>query len=297
MPETFGPILLVRRARKIRKQGGSRHIVAPRELEKVDMKQLLSKVLTRPLRMLFFEPIVAATCSYLALAYAIFYMSFQAFPIIFLHKYGLSPGITGLCYLPIGGGACLSMTAFWCWDNYVARAAARQAQWTKRDEYRRVPLATIGGPLFVISLFWLGYTARPSISFIVPMLAGLPFGMGFQLIFMTLLNYLTDAYEIYAASANAAASTSRSLLAVVLPLATRAMFDHMGISGACAVLGGLSAGMSIIPFIFLWKGHKLRERSHFCTALRQRKEEMAREEDERQFSLGVSTAEKRASNA
>lgn len=70
---------------------------------------------------------------------------------------------------------------------------------------------------------------------------------------MTLLDYLTDAYEIYAASANAAASTSRSVLAVVLPLATKTMFDKLGISGACAVLGGLSAAMSVIPFNLLWK--------------------------------------------
>lgn len=165
------------------------------------------------------------------------------------------------------------MISFWCWDNYVARAASRNAEWTKSDEYRRVPLATIGGPLFVISLFWLGFTTKPSIPFVVPMLAGLPFGMGFQLIFMTLLNYLTDAYEVYAASANAAASASRSCLAVVLPLATKAMFDELGISGACAVLGGLSAAMSIIPFIFLWKGQAIRNRSQFCIALRKMKEE------------------------
>lgn len=115
----------------------------------------------------------------------------------------------------------------------------------------------------------------------VPMLAGLPFGMGFQLILMTLLNYLTDAYEIYAASANAAASTSRSLLAVVLPLATKTMFDKLGILGACAVLGGLSAAMSVIPFIFLWKGQAIRDRSQFCIALRKMKDEEAREKTEK----------------
>ncbi|TWU78894.1 hypothetical protein ED733_007794 [Metarhizium rileyi] len=271
-PETHHQILLARRARKLRRQRQSATIVAPRDLETIDLPQLVSRVLTRPLRMLFFEPIVAATCSYLAFAYAIFYMSFQAFPIIFLHHYNLSPGMTGLCYLPIGAGAFLSLLSFWCWDSYVARAASRGAEWTKSDEYRRVPLATIGGPLFVMSLFWLGFTAKPSISVAVPMLAGLPFGMGFQLIFMTLLNYLTDAYEIYAASANAAASTTRSCLAVALPLATTAMFDQLGVSGASAVLGGLSAAMSVVPFVFLWKGQAMRNKSQFCIALREMKE-------------------------
>lgn len=280
LPETFGPILLARRARKMREQDDASHVVAPRDLEETDLNQLLTVVLTRPLRMLASEPIVSATCAYLALVYTIFYMSFQAFPIIFQRLYGLSPGVTGLCYLPIGAGACLSMPVFWYWDGVLARAQERGAPWIKREEYRRVPLACCGGPLFVISLFWLGFTARSSVSFVVPMLAGVPFGMGFMLIFMALLNYLTDAYEIFAASANAAASCCRSLLAVVLPLATSRMFATLGISGACALLGGLSAGMCVIPFIFIWKGPSIRSHSRFCIALKERKEEMLRKAEE-----------------
>ncbi|POR31741.1 Polyamine transporter 3 [Tolypocladium paradoxum] len=298
LPETFGPILLARRARKIRKQDASSHVVAPRDLEETDLNKVLTVVLTRPLRMLVSEPIVSATCAYLALVYTIFYMSFQAFPIIFQRLYGLSPGVTGLCYLPIGAGACLGMPVFWYWDGVLARAQERGAPWVKQEEYRRVPLACCGGPLFVISLFWLGFTARSSVSFVVPMLAGVPFGMGFMLIFMALLNYLTDAYEIFAASANAAASCCRSLLAVVLPLATSRMFDTLGISGACALLGCLSAGMCVIPFIFIWKGPSIRSRSRFCIALMERKEKMQRRaEEDRQKLERAAQGEKKQDTA
>ena len=58
-------------------------------------------------------------------------------------------------------------------------------------------------------------------------------------------NYLTDAYEIYAASANAASSFTRSLLATVLPLATTPMFEKLGIAGACSLMGGIAALMCI----------------------------------------------------
>lgn len=280
LPETFGPILLSRRAAKMRDADPSSRAIAPRDLETTDMNQLLTVVLTRPIRMLIFEPIVTTTCAYLALCYSIFYMSFQAFPIIFQDLYGLSPGVTGLAYLPIFGGACITIPIFWYWDDILLRAVARGAAWTKREEYRRLPLACLGGPLFVISLFWLGFSARSSTPFAVPMLAGIPFGMGFMLIFMALLNYLTDAYEIFAASANAAASCCRSLFAVVLPLATTHMFRRLGIAGACSLLGGLSALMCVIPFIFIWKGPSIRARSRFCIALRERKEEMQRKADE-----------------
>ncbi|KAF4982496.1 hypothetical protein FZEAL_1889 [Fusarium zealandicum] len=280
LPETYGPILLSRRARKIRKADPASRAIAPRDLETTDLNQLLTVVLTRPIRMFIFEPIVTTTCAYLALVYSIFYMSFQAFPIIFQDVYGLSPGVTGLAYLPIFGGAVLTLPIFWTWDDILARALARDDSWVRREEYRRLPLACLGGPLFVISLFWLGWSARDGVPFVVPMLAGIPFGMGFMLIFMAMLNYLTDAYEIFAASANAASSTCRSFFAVVLPLATTPMFRRLDIPGACSLLGGLSALMCVIPFVFIWKGPSIRARSRFCIALRERKEEMQRREDE-----------------
>lgn len=264
----------------MREEDPTNPVVAPRELEETDIGQLLRVVLTRPLRMLFFEPIVSATCAYISIVYAIFYMSFQAFPIVFQQLYGLSPGVTGLTFLSIGVGALISLPIFWTWDSILAKAHAKKAPWVQREEYRRLPLACLGGPMFVIALFWLGFTAKASISFVVPMLAGIPFGIGMMLIYMAMLNYLTDAYEIFAASANAAGSTCRSLFAVVLPLAATPMFSTLGISGACALLGGISALMCVIPFIFIWKGPSIRKKSPFCIALLERKEQIARRAQE-----------------
>ncbi|EGX88490.1 Major facilitator superfamily transporter [Cordyceps militaris CM01] len=282
LPETYEPVLLERRARRLRAQDPARNkVVAPRELEETDVGQLISVVLARPLRMLFTEPIVACCCAYLGLVYAVFYMSFQAYPIIYQQLYHLSPGETGLTYLSVGVGAAVALPIFWNWDAVLARAQARGALWVRREEYRRLPLACIGGPLFVISLFWMGWSARPGVSFVVPLLAGIPFGVGMVLIFFAILNYLVDAYEIFAASANAASSTSRSVLAVVLPFATTHMFDRLGIAGACSLLGGLLAVMCVIPFIFIWKGEAIRARSKFCVALRERREKLARRAEER----------------
>lgn len=73
MPETFGPVLLKRRAAKLRKESGDQNIVAPMELEKQDLWEICSVVLTRPIRMFLFEAIVLCCCGYLSLAYGIFY--------------------------------------------------------------------------------------------------------------------------------------------------------------------------------------------------------------------------------
>lgn len=72
LPETYGPIILKQRARKMRKETSNPNIYAPIELEKKGAKQMITVTLMRPLNMIFHEAIVLFTCLYLSLAYAIF---------------------------------------------------------------------------------------------------------------------------------------------------------------------------------------------------------------------------------
>ncbi|TKA64074.1 hypothetical protein B0A55_10543, partial [Friedmanniomyces simplex] len=161
-------------------------------------------------------------------------------------------------------------------------------RWTSIEEYVRLPLACFGGPLFVISLFWLGWTARPDIHWIVPTLSALPFGIGFLLIFMGELNYIVDAYEVFAASAMGAASCSRSIFGVILPFAAKPMYSRLGINWACSLLGFLSLVIALIPFVFIRFGDRIRAKSKFCQQLRREKEEKeAVERQRRESRAGV----------
>jgi multidrug resistance protein len=72
IPETYGPVVLQKKAQKLRKQGHE-DALAPIELERRDFYQLAVVVLTRPVRMFFFEALVLFSCLYTALIYAIFY--------------------------------------------------------------------------------------------------------------------------------------------------------------------------------------------------------------------------------
>ena len=67
----------------MRKETGNDNLFAPKELEKKGAKQLITVTLTRPVRMIIYEAVVLFTCLYLSLAYAIFYMYFEAYPIVF----------------------------------------------------------------------------------------------------------------------------------------------------------------------------------------------------------------------
>ncbi|KZZ94018.1 MFS drug transporter [Ascosphaera apis ARSEF 7405] len=288
LPETYGPIILKRRAAQLRKETGHNKIVSQFDIEdRRNLKKMAKVTLTRPMRMFVRESIVLFTCLYLALVYAIFYLFFQAYPLIFTDLYGMGSGKEGLMYLPIGGGVAIAGFMFVCYDRIYARAVERNAPWVQIEEYRRLPLACIGGPLYMVALFWLGWTSRADVPWVVPMLSGILFGMGFVLIFMAMLNYLSDAYETFAASAQAMASCARSVLAVVLPLATRPMFHRLGIDWGCSLLAFFSLAMSLIPFAFIKWGNSIRESSKFCQELKQLKEEEQRfnEEIERSGSV------------
>ena len=191
MPETYVPILARKKAEKMQRQCDNQNIIARSDLTKKDFKYVMTTVMTRPYRMFFQEAIVFFTCIYLSLVYGIYYLTFQAWPLIYQDLYHMSPGVGGLAFLPIGIGSVICAVIFLWWDRYLARAKEQGATWSQIEEYRRLPLACVGGPLWAVSLFWVGWGASPNVHWIVPMLSGVTLGMGFLLIFMAMLNYLS----------------------------------------------------------------------------------------------------------
>jgi hypothetical protein len=120
MPETYAPVILKRRAHKLRKDTGNSSIVSPLDVQSRNIREMFLITISRPFRMIIHESIVSLTSLYLALAYAIFYLYFEAYPIIFQGSclttktrpesghtdvyfpgiYKMSPGVSGLMFLP-----------------------------------------------------------------------------------------------------------------------------------------------------------------------------------------------------
>ncbi|RKK72023.1 hypothetical protein BFJ69_g10423 [Fusarium oxysporum] len=273
LPETFGPTILARRAKRIRRSAvktgqGNAETYAVIELEAKGWRNLMSVVLIRPLHMLFTELIVAATATYIALAYSVYYMFFQTYPIVFKGTYGMSNKKSSFMYLPIAGGICLGLVIFFLWDAYYRRCKKAGRTWAQKNEYSRLPLACMGGPLLAISLFWAGWTARSSISWVSPMVAGIPFGAAQLLISIALTTYLGDCYGVYSASAMAAGTCLRNLAGAGLCIAAAPMYTKLGVGWASTLLGVVSVFMCAIPFIFIRYGNTIRQRSKFYQRLK-----------------------------
>lgn len=227
-------------------------------------------LLLRPIGLLV-EPLVFFTDLFILYQYIIFFLYFGLYPLVFRDTYNLSPGVSALMFMGTAVGAVLAVFIFLAWEKYHTHAAAQGKKWARKDEYRRLPLACFGGPLFAISEFWLGWSARPDIHWIVPALSGVLLGIGIDLTFLALNNYLTDAYGIYSASVMASSVIIRNIFAsVTIPFCTYPLYQNLGAAWACTLLGGLCCLIVPIPFAFCRWGPKLRARSPFCQMLQKK---------------------------
>lgn len=129
----------------------------------------------------------------------------------------------------------------------------------------------------------------------MPILSGLFTGFGIFSIFLSLLNYIVDAYLMFAASAIAANTFMRSLFGGVFPLFATYMFEGMGIQWASTLLGCVAFICIPMPIAFYLFGKKIRAKSKFAPApdiaQDKRRDEEARggAESETQGREGVNT--------
>lgn len=109
---------------------------------------------------------------------------------------------------------------------------------------------------------WTGYTDK--IHWIAPTLSGLATGFGLLAIFLQSLNYLVDAYLMFAASAIAANTFLRSLAGAGFPMFSQYMFAALGVNWAGTLLGCVALLLVPIPVCFLIFGERIRRRSAFA---------------------------------
>jgi hypothetical protein len=153
---------------------------------------------------------------YMAIVYGILYMLFAAFPVVYQHNKGWSPGVGGLSFLGVAVGMMFAV-AYGVWDN------KRYAKIS--DDYRdfvpaeaRLPPTIVGSLAVPISLFWFAWANGANIHWIVSIIVGMSFAFGTVLIFLGIMNYLIDTYTIYTASVLVANSVLRSLFGAAFPL-------------------------------------------------------------------------------
>ena len=195
LKESYPPIVLVSKAAELRRRTKNWGIHAKQEEVEVDLKELVQKNFTRPIRLLVTEPIILLVTIYMSFIYGLLYLFLTAYPLVFAGVHGFKPGVSGLPFFGMVIGIFI-VAGFIIFDNrrYIKKLQANGGipvpEW-------RLPPVMLGGVLFAIGLFWFGWSGyKKDIPWIAPTLSGLFTGFGLLAIFIQLVHSLIDSYLI-----------------------------------------------------------------------------------------------------
>jgi MFS family permease len=271
LPEVYGPVLLSRKAKKLRKSGENPQAHHPHEEKSLSPSEVVTKHLSRPLRMLFTEPMVMSIALYASFVYGLLYLTLEVFPLVYAQQRHWKPVPASLPFLGLFVGVlCAVGINLGNQPRYIR--ASRAAGGGPVPEARCPPIV-LGGILFCIGLFWFGWTASPEqgVHWSSSVIATAFIGAGFNSVFQQCINVLVDTYGIYAASAVSANTFLRSMLAAGFPLVARPMFNKLGVGPAMSILGAVAGVLIPVPFLLMRYGQRLRKRSAFARQLEEKR--------------------------
>ncbi|KAL3233166.1 GTPase-activating protein GYP2 [Nakaseomyces bracarensis] len=264
-PETSHQAILYRRAKRLRTLTGDDRYYTKRNMEEKaePLNEFIKKTLWRPFKMIALEPILQAFDIYLALCYGAFYLFFEAFPIVFVGIYHFTLIEVGLAYLGFCVGCIFAYILLLFFQEKFIRKKFLAGKF--KPELFLVLAMWIGWCL-PFSLFFFGWTAH--IHWILPMVAEVFFVLAVFNLFQATFSYLAVSYPNYVASAFAGNGFCRGVFAAAFPLFGQGMYNNLStkrfpVAWGSSLIGFITIGLSLIPFVLYKYGPALRARSRF----------------------------------
>ncbi|KXJ93647.1 major facilitator superfamily domain-containing protein [Microdochium bolleyi] len=257
MRESYAPVLLERKAAKLRKETGDSRYTSKLD-SGLSSGALFKRNIVRPLKMLVFSPICTVFAVYMAMVYGYLYLLFTSVAFVFQQSYRFSTSNVGLVYIGLGVGSLLGMAWFAAQSNKAVQTAMKETGAARVKPEIRLKLLPHGTLILPIGFFIYGWTAHYHTHWIAPVIGLTIIGLGNILCFMTVSMYLVDAYERYAASALAANTVFRSIAGAVLPLCAMDMYRALGLGWGNSLLAFIAIAFLPVPFLILRFGERLR---------------------------------------
>ncbi|ORY02466.1 major facilitator superfamily domain-containing protein [Clohesyomyces aquaticus] len=229
--------------------------------ERTSLGKMIGISLYRPFHLLLTEPVVFWFSLWVAFSWAVLYLTLAAIPLVFQRNHGFSLQQANSVFAAMCIGAIFA-TLLSIYQEKIARAHGKL---TNTPE-GRLYFACVESACMPIGMFMFGWTSSPSIHWIVPSIAISIATIGIFAIYLSVFNYLADTYGRYASSALAAQSFCRNMLGGVFPLITTQMYNKLTYGGASSLLGGIGTLLTLVPWILVFYGPRIRARSKFATA-------------------------------
>ncbi|KIJ12743.1 hypothetical protein PAXINDRAFT_101102 [Paxillus involutus ATCC 200175] len=228
-----------------------------------------SKALLTPMVMLCREPIVIWTTAYHAFVYGLLFILLEAYPQVYNALYSMSRQEAGLVFIAPFLGNLLGVLVYFCSlkPRYEAHQRAILVQSGGKREIApeaRLPGVIFSSLLTPIGMFWFTFSARPDVHWSLPVLSGVPVGMGMTLLQLSLFNYYIDLYPTRSASVIAANTAVRNFVSAVFPSIGAPLYNYLGIRNASLLLACISCIGFPTGVVLLVYGKRLRAASRWA---------------------------------
>ncbi|CAN8104660.1 unnamed protein product [Discula destructiva] len=269
MPETYPPLLLRWKAKHLRCVTGDDRYRSEHEIVEATLFSRLKVSMTRPFTMAT-EPIILAMTLYLSVVYIVLFTFLVGWPYIFQDTYNISQGLSNIIFLAMFVGLLLTsilVPIIYRLTVKQVKLAESRGEGQMFNPETRLLYAMLGPAIAIpVSLFWMGWTANPSISIWSPILAACLFGFGVMGVFICAYMYVIDSYEIYSASALTLTALVRYVIAGGMTVVGIPFYTNMGVHYTLTILACISCLLAVVPYALYKWGHHLRLRSEYAVS-------------------------------
>ncbi|KJX95857.1 MFS multidrug transporter like protein [Zymoseptoria brevis] len=241
--ETYAPLLLRRKAEKLREEtGNSRY----HTISEISNHRTALEVLAAVLG---------------GLNYGLLYFALASFSNLFVSRYHQSVSISSLHYIALAIGEIAGAQVCGPLMDHLYRVLTRCAGGQSSPELR-IPLLLPSVLLTPSGFLLYGWAAEFQLFWPVIDLGAAMLAMGMQVFNTTLRAYVMDSYPEHVSSASAATQFISSLLAFAFPLFADQMYASLGYGWGNTLLAFLSLGISLPSTAILWRfGARLRAKN------------------------------------
>ncbi len=150
--ETYAPILLARKARRLRNASGDQTWHTKWEVPGRTFPKILKLALVRPFILLGTQPIIQVLALYMGYLYGVVYLVLTTLPGLWTERYHESVEIAGLNYISLGVGYLLGAQSTARLNDTIYKILKRRSgQDVDRPDFR-LPLLTPGAILVPVRL-------------------------------------------------------------------------------------------------------------------------------------------------
>lgn len=176
MSETYEPVLLRRKAARLREQTGNIKLRAKSDVGAgVSKLKAFRNAMVMPFTMLFFSRPIFFISLLTAVGYGYIYILYTTLPNTFLETYHWAPKRLGLAYLGTAVGNLIGMVGGSVVSDGLVKRRAREGD--TRPELRLLPMI-FWWPLVSVGLLLYAWTAQHAVRSIAPLIGTAIFGAG-----------------------------------------------------------------------------------------------------------------------